>query len=281
VVTHNRAALLRECLEAVVSQTRPADQVLVLDNASTDETPEVLASFGDAVDVLRLDRNEGSSGGFHEGMAEAVRRGVDWLWVMDDDTIPQPPALERLLAARDRLDGLPDPVILASKVLWTDGRVHPMNPPWPNPGDINVYLEALERGVVPIRANTFPSMLIRRDAVERHGPPRKGFWIWADDMDFTLRILRDEPGYVVPESVAIHKTKVAHYPWDGGERFYYAVRNGLFILRGETLRPREKLRWGLMVVGQIRRFFGVEGLRLSALKIVARGLRDGVVKPRP
>jgi hypothetical protein len=100
-------------------------------------------------------------------------------------------------------------------------------------------------------------------------------------MDFTLRILRHEPGYVVPESVAIHKTKIAHYPWDGGERFYYAVRNGLFILRGDTLGRREKLRWAFMLVDQIRRFFGVEGLKPSALMIVARGLRDGVLKPRP
>ena len=52
----------------------------------------------------------------------------------------------------------------------------------------------------------------RREAVERHGPPRKGFWIWADDIDFTQRILRHEAGYLVPQSVAVHKTKTAHKP---------------------------------------------------------------------
>jgi rhamnopyranosyl-N-acetylglucosaminyl-diphospho-decaprenol beta-1,3/1,4-galactofuranosyltransferase len=281
VVTHNRCELLRECLDAVLGQTRPPDEVLVLDNASTDGTRSLLEGYGDRVDVVRLPRNEGSSGGFHEGIAEAVRRGPGWVWVMDDDTIPAPSALERLLAARRRLDGLPDPVILASRVEWTDGRVHGMNPPFPNLADITTFVEAVDRGLLPVRANTFPSLLVRRDAVERHGPPRKGFWIWSDDMDFTQRILRHEHGYVVPSSVAVHKTAVMHYPWHGGPRFYYAVRNGLFILRGDTLAGHEKVTWSLLCLGQIRRFLAVERWRPGALRIVVRGLRDGLLRPRP
>ena len=281
IVTYNRAPLLRECLEAVLGQSRPPDRVLVLDNASTDETPDVLAAHDAAVEVLRLPSNEGSSGGFHEGIAHALRHGTDWLWVMDDDTIPAPDALERLLAARARLAGLPDPVILASKVVWKDGRIHSMNTPWPDKTDINVYMTAIERGLLPVRANTFPSMLVRRDAIERYGPPRKGFWIWSDDMDFTQRILRNEPGYLIPDSVALHKTKTAHFPWDGGPQFYYAVRNGLFILRGDTIGRREKLAWAFMVVEQIRNFLSTERYRAGAFVIVARGLRDGLFRPRP
>jgi GT2 family glycosyltransferase len=280
-VTHNRCALLEECLDAVLAQTRAPDEVLVVDNASTDGTTELLQGYDGRVDVLRLAQNEGSSGGFHAGFAEGVRRGADWLWVMDDDTIPTAPALERLLAARETLDGLPEPVLLASKVVWSDGRVHPMNPPAPHPMDIDVFMRALERGLMPIRSNTFPSLLVRRVAVERHGAPRKGFWIWADDIDFTQRILRDEPGYVVPSSVALHKTKTPHTPWEGGERFYYAVRNGLFILRGDTLRAKEKVGWTLLVAEQIRRFLLVERFRPKAWAIVLRGLRDGVIRARP
>ena len=283
VVTHNRHALLVECLDAVLAQTRPVEHVLVVDNASTDGTGELLASAyaGDGVEVLSLPVNEGSSGGFHAGMTAAADRDFDWLWVMDDDTVPEPSALAELFAAADRLDGLPEPSILASRVIWTDGKVHPMNPPAPHPLDIDLYLDAVERGVVPIRSNTFPSMLVRSASVRRHGAPRKGFWIWADDMDFTQRILRDEVGYVVPMSVALHKTKTAHAPWHGGQRFYYAVRNGLFILRGDTLRPNEKIGWTYLVVTQIARFLAVERYRPSAFWVVLRGLRDGALKPRP
>jgi GT2 family glycosyltransferase len=200
---------------------------------------------------------------------------------MDDDTIPRPDALERLFAGRDRLDGLPEPVLLASRVVWTDGNVHPMNPPAPDALKIDLFMRAVERGAIPIRANTFPSLLIRSDAVQRHGVPRKGFWIWADDIDFTQRILRHEPGYVVPDSVALHKTTTAHAPWDGGPRFYYAVRNGLFILRGDTLTTKEKVGWVLTLAEQVRRFLLVERFRPKGLLVVLRGLRDGLVQPRP
>lgn len=279
VVTYNRSALLRECLDAVLAQTRPVDGVLVVDNASTDDTASVLESFGSRIEVLRLGTNEGSSGGFHEGMAEGVRRGVEWLWVMDDDTIPEPSALELLLDALS-LD-LPTPALLASKVVWTDGRVHPMNPPAPDPMDMELFLRAAELGVVPIRANTFPSLLVRTSAVERHGAPRKGFFLWADDIDFTQRILRYEPGYVVPSSVAVHKTATAHAPWTGGERFYFAARNGLFLLRGDSLSAKEKIGWTLNYAEQIRKFLVHERFRPQALRILARGLWHGATRPRP
>ncbi len=278
VVTYNRKDLLRECLAAVTAQTRPADVVLVVDNDSTYGSREMVRDEFPAVELLALPVNEGSAGGFHEGMKAAVARGVDWLWVMDDDTIPAPDALERLLDARG---DFPDAVMFASKVLWTDGGLHPMNWPGLDPRDMDDFVGAIDRRALRIRANTFPSLLVRRSAVETYGPPRKGFWIWSDDIDFTQRILRHEPGYMIPRSVAVHKTKTAHRPWEGKERFYYAVRNGLFIIRGDTLAPKEKVGWSMLVASQIQQFFATEGLRWWAVKVVARGVRDGLLKPRP
>ena len=281
VVTYNRKELLRECLQAVTGQTRAPDTVLVVDNASTDGTRDMVREAFPTTELLALPENEGSSGGFNEGMKAACARGVDWLWVMDDDTIPNADALEMLLDAPAHLNGLPEPALLASKVMWTDGKLHPMNWPAPNLTDVDFFFEGLERTLVPIRANTFPSLLVRRTAVERHGAPRKGFWIWADDIDFTQRILRYEAGYLVPQSIALHKTKTAHKPWEGGQRFYYAVRNGLFILRGDTLEPKEKIGWFFLLGSQLWRFFSYEGVKLWTIRLVLRGVRDGILKQRP
>jgi rhamnopyranosyl-N-acetylglucosaminyl-diphospho-decaprenol beta-1,3/1,4-galactofuranosyltransferase len=276
VVTHDRVELLRECLAAVLGQSRPPDHVLVVDNASTDATPSLLDELGDRVEVLRLERNTGGAGGFNAGVRRGVERGSDWLWLMDDDTIPRPDALERLLLALGRLDGLPDPVMLASRVLWTDGRVHPMNPPWPSRRDLDLVGAAVERSLLPIRASTFPSLLVRSDVVERHGLPRSAFFIWADDLDFSMRVLRHEPGYLVPDSVAVHKTATPHRPPQGGDRFYFAVRNGVWMLRGDALAAREKVAWAYMVAEQTREFLAIERWRPAALRTVLRGLRDGV-----
>lgn len=280
VVTYNRKDLLAECLQAVTGQTRAPDTVLVVDNASTDGTPDMVRGDFGGVELLELPTNEGSSGGFHEGMKAAAARGFDWLWVMDDDTIPNPDALEILLDARST-NGLHEAALLASKVLWTDGNMHPMNWPGLDTQDFDEFVQGIEHSVIRIRANTFPSLLVKREAVEKYGPPRKGFFIWADDIDFTQRILRYEKGWMIPASVAVHKTKTAHTPWEGKQRFYYAVRNGLFILRGDTLAPKEKVGWFLLLGAQIQRFFATEGFKPWVLKVVARGLRDGLTKPRP
>jgi GT2 family glycosyltransferase len=278
VVTHNRLALLRECLGAVFGQTRSPDAVLVVDNASTDGTPAAVEHEFPAAELLRLPRNDGSSGGFHDGMAWAQERGFDWLWVMDDDTVPRSDALELLLTAPARMHDLPEPSLLASKILWTDGRLHPMNYPGINLSDMTDFVDGLEQGYMRLRHNTFPSLLIRRAAIDRHGLPKRHFFLWSDDIEFTQRILREEVGYLVPESVAEHRTKTAHHPHEGGPRFYYAVRNGLFILRGDSLGAREKLGWTLLIVDQTVRFLIYERARPSAWWILVRAVRDGLLR---
>src|SRR5699024_2860234 len=67
-------------------------------------------------------------GGFAAGIARAlVRHDADWVWVMDDDTVPRPSALSQLLRA---LEASPVRLsVLSSRAVWTDGRDHPMNTP--------------------------------------------------------------------------------------------------------------------------------------------------------
>jgi GT2 family glycosyltransferase len=278
VVTYNRKELLRESLDAVLAQTRRPDHVVVVDNASTDGTPEMVEREYPGLEVVRLATNEGAAGGFHEALARGVELGFDWLWTLDDDTIPRPDALERLLAARDRLDGLPEPVMLYSRVLWTDGSVHPMNLPNIDGRDPQRFIQGIANTLPPLRWGTFPSLLVRADAVRRHGPPRKAFFLWSDDIDFTARILRNEPGYFVPDSVAVHKTPTAHHPYQGGDRFYYAVRNGLWVMRGDALDRMELIGHTMLITGQVIRYLLHERFRPHAAGVVLRGLRDGVLK---
>lgn len=279
VVTRNRRELLREALDAIAAQTRPVDALLVVDNASTDRTRELLESSYAAADVLRLERNEGGAGGFHEGLRAAHAAGHDLVWIMDDDVVPEPGALAGLLdgrsASADR-----DPWLLASKVLWRDGRLHPMNAPipaWKEPG---LLLETAERraGLLPIRAATFTSLLVDRRAIDRYGLPEKRYFLWSDDLEYTARILRSERGFLATGSIVLHKTATPHTAiTDGGERFYFHMRNTLYMLKGSAWTPLEKVSHARRLVLSVPSFLRHEGFTPRAAAIVGRGLRDGLL----
>lgn len=280
VVTHNRRELLAECLEAVLGQTRRPDRVLVVDNASTDGTDALVAERFPEASLLRMPENDGSAAGFGAGMTWAVddAAGHEWIWLMDDDTVPEPDALERLLAAAGALADL-EPMLLASKVLWTDGRLHPMNYSGPRFQRMDDFVAGVESGVVEMRYTTWVSLLARREAVKRYGVPRRNYFIWNDDIEWTARVLRRERGFLVPASVAVHRTETAELASQGGDRFYYAVRNGLFMLRSRSaLAWKEKVFHGLAIADQVRAYLVANRFRPRALRVVARGLAHGLAR---
>ncbi len=274
--------MLAQCLAALKAQTRPPDRVLVVDNASTDGTLEMLRREHRDVEVLALTTNQGGAGGFHEGL-RAARAGdsevPEWIWLMDDDTLPTPSCLEELLAAAERVPGRPA-ALLCSKAIWTDGRLHPMNAPQLERERIEAVVAAGALGLVPLRAATFVSLLIRRSVIDRHGLPRREYFLWSDDIEYTARILRSDPGYLVPASVAVHRTERPYTAISAaGDRFYFHVRNTLYMLRGSAWRPHEKPNLVFGLVASIAAYVRLNRFAPAAMAVVARGLRDGMRPP--
>ena len=94
VVTYNRRDLLLESLAAVLGAEPAPDAVIVVDNASTDGTADDgPRAASPPCGWPRLQRNTGGAGGFAYGLALALADGADLVWLMDDDTVPEPGAL--------------------------------------------------------------------------------------------------------------------------------------------------------------------------------------------
>ena len=230
--------------------------------------------------MLALDENTGGAGGFAAGVTRALEDGPDWVWMLDDDTIPEPGALEALLDAPARVDGLPAPALLCSRVKWTDGAPHPMNEPWPRWTDEATALGAIERGLLAIRAATYVSILVSGAALQESGPPRAPYFIWGDDVEFTARVLKERTGYYVPESVVVHKTKTNYMAArSDSPRYALDVRNKLWMVRaGDVWQDYERLWWislGLKGIGQYLQF---NRYRPKAWATIARGVRDGLAR---
>jgi len=275
IVTFNRQPLLRECLDALSAQTRPADRVVVVDNASSDGTPDMVRAEYPWVDLLALEENLQCAGGFNAGLQEAHAGGAEWIWLLDDDCVPSPGALEELERATDVRAPLPAPAVLSGRVVWNDGRLHPMNVPGFERDRVDRVIEAGEQALLPVRSASFPSLMVSRGAIDRHGLPNTHYVIYGDDIEWTARILRHEPGYLVPRSVVHHKTKAPHTATESGPRFYYHVRNTLFQLRGSSWTRTEKLSlvWMLLTTGAAYLRLGSARERAA---VILRGLRDGL-----
>ena len=120
IVTYNRKELVYECLTAVLSQTYPVEHVVLFDNASTDGTYEYLKNHGvfedKRIDYTYVKKNIGAAGAYSEAFKIAQNIECDWLWEMDDDTIPTPNCLKHLVDALDILTDEKHISFLASTV---------------------------------------------------------------------------------------------------------------------------------------------------------------------
>ena len=240
LVAYNRRELLGEALEALTAQTRPLDRLIVVDNASDDGSAEVaeqaLQAWPGNGELIRLAENTGGAGGFAVGIAAAVAEpGTDWVWVMDDDTVPGPDALAGALAAHAqyRATGPDNLAVMGLRVLWTDGEDHPMNTPKAKIGASRAERQrAAQVGALEIRSISFVSAFLRADRVREVGLPIVDYFLWNDDFEYSARLLRGARGLFVPGSVVTHKTKIrGSSDQDPGPRFFFEVRNKLWVFR--------------------------------------------------
>jgi rhamnopyranosyl-N-acetylglucosaminyl-diphospho-decaprenol beta-1,3/1,4-galactofuranosyltransferase len=267
VVTHDRRDLLTEALTALRTQSRTPDATVVVDNASSDGTARLVRERFPEIDLLALPRNTGGAGGFAAGIARALELGATALWLMDDDTLPEPSALAELLATFGRHR----PALAASRVVWTDGGDHPMNTP------------RTRRSGVPgrIRSASFVSVLLDAGAVRECGLPVADYFLWNDDFEYTLRLLRGRLGLLCPSSIAVHRT--ASPVFDPGARFFYEVRNKTWLFtRSRCLAPGERLLYAGSTVRRWAGAFAGSPDRARLLRELGRGLWAGLrAGPRP
>lgn len=255
VVTYNRLLLLQECITAIRSQTRPADEIIVVNNGSTDGTAEWLATQPDLTVITQP--NSGSSGGQYTGIRTAYYKGHDWFWCMDDDTIPEPDALAALTRApyiNDSKTGF-----LASVVLWTDGL------PWgdshnraSHPSDW--FLTVLQDRCVRAAEATFVSILIHRTAVTEVGLPFRDFFLLVDDTEYTTRITEKFRGYYVLDSRVVHKTTECSRLGNTNLnprsiKYGYWIRNGVILTRMRIKGITG--RWSLLLLQFLKLFRSV------------------------
>lgn len=238
VVTYNRKKLLLQCLRHILDGSTIPD-ILVIDNFSDDGTAEALQPMIKSGEVAYYNTgaNLGGAGGFNYGIRKAIELGYEYLWIMDDDCIPTLTTLERLLSASEALGEKFG--FLSSKVMWTDGSICRMNV---KRRTLTKNVEDFSQQLTPVVMASFVSLFIKASMVREEGLPIKEFFIWTDDWEYTRRISRGHPCYLVTDSVVVHHSKynqkadVSSDAPDRLDRYKYLYRNDVVLYRREGIR---------------------------------------------
>lgn len=284
VVTYNRKELLKECIEALKASTCSVD-IIIVDNNSTDGTKEYIADLiGKDVIYKRLKKNLGGAGGFSAGMKYAVKRGYEYVWIMDDDTIVKKDTLEVLLKAKDEISD--DFGFISSSVKWIDGSDCKMNMQTYKTNITDYEKTYAAKGIYPVKAATFVSLLFSSDAIKQIGLPLKEYFIWGDDKEYTLRMSNEFACYNVVDSQVVHKmnnnegSNITKDDIGRIDRYYYAYRNDFATARSQGIKDLLIYMAGFML-NAVRIILFAPSNKSKRLGIMLKGLKDGIAfRPR-
>lgn len=268
------------CLESLEQATYPELSVVVVDNASTDGSPEAVAAEFPEVRLLRLDENRGFAGGVDAGLAAALDGDPEHVLLLNNDATVEPGFLEPLVeaASADGVGAACAQILdAATAMIWYAGARY--DPRRGHQGRHTGY----GRPRLPAEAAPYETdracggaMLIPRTALEQVGPLDEALFAYAEDVDWSLRAraagLRI---VVVPASVVHHRVSMSSGGASSPDSIYYALRNGLVVAersaplgRFGTARRRAAAAaaFALQALGSASRAAGVRAVRA--------GLRD-------
>lgn len=239
VVTYNRKDLLKECLRRLMEQRGAECDIVLIDNASTDGTYEELLPLINEKKIIyfNTEKNLGGAGGFQYGIIKAAALGYKYAWLMDDDTYVKRDSLEKLLSADKRLNG--NYGFLSSVAYWKDGSICNMNR---QKISLKEKVSDYRSAEVPVIMATFVSFFVKMDVVKKVGLPIKEFFIWSDDLEYTRRISRQMPCYMIPESKVLHymgsnnKVGIESESEERLWRYELVYRNEMYLYRREGIK---------------------------------------------
>jgi GT2 family glycosyltransferase len=224
IVNWNAGPLLARCLECLFRQTRVPDRILVVDNASTDESLARSATQLARADVIRLQRNEGFARANNIGIR--ALRAFDAIALLNPDAFAEPGWLEALVDAAGRA---PDVAAFGSRMLldatpeYLDGAgdsYHVSGRAWRN--GHRAPVTSWPRQDAEVFAPCAAAALYRRAPLEEVGGFDERYFCYFEDVDLGFRLrLRGYRSLYVDEAVVRHVSSAL-----SGYRSDFAVYHG-------------------------------------------------------
>ncbi len=237
IVNWNGADDTIECIKSLKKCSYPNYETIIVDNGSNKGDVKLFENeFEKSIQIIKNNTNLGFAGGVNTGIKFALKRGADYILLLNNDTIVEPDFLNILIkyGERDSLIGVLTPKICyysAPHLIWSAGG----------------YINKIRSSGVPFgerkkddefNENRFISfasgccMLIKRRIVTKIGLFDENYFLYLEDVDFCWRVLKE--GYkilYVARSKIYHKVNVTSKKASALLPLYYTTRNRIYFAR--------------------------------------------------
>ncbi len=237
IVTYNRLELLKECLEHCFSQSVPFEEIVVVDNHSDDGTEEYLKGLCPAYPALNVcwtEKNIGGAGGFCKALETVDKDRADFILLIDDDAIID----------RDYIRNI-EPYITegigaySGSVLMPDGsprQRHMLK------SRTFLLLKPVNERMYSYKyfdydVSSFCGLLISSGLIKECGLPIREYYIWHDDIEYSMRLREKTIFRNINAATLIHKTgqtgSSKRFCW----KSYYGGRNSWDVAKKYSAHP--------------------------------------------
>jgi hypothetical protein len=224
------------CLTSLRQISYPHFYVIVVDNGSTDGSPDKLARLFPEVVLLRREVNGGYAAGNNEGIRYAIDHGADLILILNNDVVAEPgfllPMVQEALSERA-------PGVVTCKALFQSDtrRVYCTGghfSKWRCSG--KPLSPALTSSVCEVEYVSGCILLVRRSVFETVGLFDERFFMYCEDLEFSLRVRTRYPILYTPSGVVYHRSGGGSTWTDYTPTYlYYTTRNRFWVFRNERL----------------------------------------------
>lgn len=253
-------------------------EVLVIDNASQDDTPEAVRIAYPDLGLICTGANLGYPGGNNVGIRVALQRGAEAVFLVNNDTLLDPDCVARLVSAleADPRIGVIGPMVYT----WDEGQVISSAGgaiDWWHADAINVGMGEVDRGQYRARPVDFVNgcgLMITRRAIERAGLLDERYFMYWEEVDWCVRVRRAGFGvHFEPGTWMRHKAPICSDQL-GPRTLYYLTRNRLLFFATHTPLHLKPAALAHALHGALR---GVSHERRAGRAEHARAIQLGII----
>jgi len=283
ILNYNGGEEIIECLKSCQEISYPNYKILVVDNASTDDSVLQIKKYFKNVKVIQNRNNLGFAAGNNIGIQYALNHGADNILLLNNDTMVSKDFLDKMvdLAEADSSIGIVVPKILyyKSDKLWEGGKkkIYYIR------GRLEVITNSDARRPTDTICGTGCAMLIKREVLEKIGLLPEDYFMYFEDTDFSLKA--KEAGFKIfyqPESIIWHRFNrgtsiVNQYYWYRSRVIFALKWSPNFIIKFCAF---------ILILFRILRFFvkyqiaRLTGREEKRFKIAYKATIDGLKKDR-